>query len=249
MKIENLLEETKNLDWIEKIKFLAQNYKNITFSTSFSIEDQAIIDVIFKNNLNIEVFAIDTGRLPSATYKVWQETLKKYGKKIKAFYPDAKKIAEFVENKGINSFYDSVDLRHECCNIRKVEPLKKALSDKEIWISGIRRQHTQNRQDKDFFEFDSNLNIIKFYPVLDFSEEETWNYIKENEIPYNKLYDEGYKSIGCDPCSRAVADDEDPRAGRWWWESGDQECGLHMVNGKLVRVKKDNNAPFEDKKL
>ncbi len=235
MLVKNLLEETKDLNWIEKIKFLAKNYDNITLSTSFSIEDQVILDVIFKNDLNIEVFAIDTGRLPSATYEVWQETLNKYGKKIKAFYPDAKKIGEFVENNGINSFYETIALRHECCNIRKVEPLKKALIGKKIWISGVRKEHTKNRQDKDFFEFDASLNIIKFYPVLELNEEEIWKYIKENNVSYNRLYDEGYKSIGCDPCSRAVKEDEDLRSGRWWWENGDQECGLHMVNGKLVR--------------
>ncbi len=245
MQVKDLLTQTKNLNWQEKIKFVANNYNNITFSTSFSIEDQIITDVIFKNNLNIEVFAIDTGRLPKETHEVWQEVLTKYKGKIKAFCPDAKEIGEFVTNNGINSFYDSTDLRHKCCYIRKVMPLKKALKGKELWISGLRREHNLNRQDKEFFEVDAGLNIIKFYPVLELSEDQVFKYIKENNIPYNKLYDAGYKSIGCDPCSRAVKEGEDSRSGRWWWESNsDQECGLHMVDGKLTRVSKNNKDVF-----
>jgi len=239
MQVNKLLEETKTLNWQEKLEFLSKNYKNLTFSTSFSIEDQLILDFIFKNDLKVEVFAIDTGRLPNATYELWQEVLNKYQKPIKAFYPDANKIGQWVEQNGINSFYESVDLRHECCHIRKVEPLQRAIKGKEIWISGVRKEHTANRQDKEFFEFDSNLNIIKFYPLLDFSEDEVWQYIKKNNIPYNKLYDQGYTSIGCDPCSRAIKKGEDARSGRWWWENSDQECGLHMVDGRLVRAKKE----------
>lgn len=243
MELKNLLEQTRNLNWVEKLKFIANHQRKAAFSTSFSIEDQIITDVIFKNNLNIEVFTVDSGRLPNETHIVWQETLNKYGKKIKAFHPDAKAISEFVEKNGINPFYESVEMRHACCHIRKVEPLKIALKDQELWISGVRREHNLNRQDKDFFEFDSvNPHVMKFYPILDLIESEVWSYIKENNIPYNKLYDQGYKSIGCDPCSRAVSEGEDARAGRWWWENeGDKECGLHMANGKLVRVKKDQN--------
>lgn len=237
MEIKNLLEQTQNLNWIEKLKFLAQNYENVVFSTSFGIEDQIIADAIFQNDLNIETFAIDTGRLPNETYELWQEVVNKYRKPIKTYYPDSEKIAEFVQNKGINAFYNSTALRHECCHIRKVEPLNKALTGKKIWISGVRKEHNKNRQDKEFFEFDENLNIIKFYPVLEFTELEVFEYIKNHKIPYNKLYDKGYKSIGCAPCTRAVGLDEDARAGRWWWENeGDKECGLHMVNGKLVRA-------------
>ena len=236
LNLQNIIIDINNLTWQERLHFIAKNYQNITFSTSFSIEDQIICDEIFQNNLNIEVFAIDTGRLPSATYKLWQETLDKYQKTIKAFYPDAQKITDFVENDGINSFYNSLELRHKCCHIRKVEPLKKALKNKEIWISGVRKEHNLNRKDKNLLEFDESLDIIKFYPILDLNEDEIWGYIKKNNIPYNKLYNEGYKSIGCDPCSRAVKDGEDARSGRWWWESDNkQECGLHMVNGKLVR--------------
>ncbi len=242
LDISKIINNVENLTWQERLGFIAKNYKNITFSTSFSIEDQIICDEIFKNELNIEVFAIDTGRLPSETYELWQEVLDKYQKKINVFYPDADKIADFVKNKGINSFYNNLDLRLECCHIRKVEPLKKALNGKEIWISGVRKEHNINRESKNLLEFDKSLNIIKFYPILDLNEDEIWKYIKKNNIPYNKLYDEGYKSIGCDPCSRAVKDGEDARSGRWWWESDNkQECGIHMVNGKFVKSNNKKN--------
>lgn len=247
MQINQLITRTEDLNWVDKIKFVAQNCQNVTFSTSFSIEDQVIADVIFKNKLDITVFAIDTGRLPNLTYKVWQETLNFYQKDILAFYPNADKIANYVNKNGINAFYNDVELRHQCCNIRKVEPLKKALNGKELWISGLRKEHNLNRKDKDFFEFDANLNIIKFYPLLQLNEGEIWQYIKENNIVYNEIYDQGYKSIGCDPCSRAVREGEDARSGRWWWEdSGDQECGLHMVDGKLIRKPKETKKDMLD---
>jgi phosphoadenosine phosphosulfate reductase len=235
MKIEELIKQTKEISWQEKLKFVSSLEKKVIFSTSFSIEDQVILDFISKNNLKIEVFAIDTGRLPSATYTVWQESLEKYKAKIIAYYPDAAQIENFVKNKGINSFYQSEDLRHQCCNIRKVEPLKRALKNQELWVSGVRKEHSNLRDQKEFFEHDNNLNIDKFYPLLELSEDEVWDYINKNDIPYNKLYDQGYKSIGCDPCSRAINKGDDPRSGRWWWEEGNKECGLHMVDGKLVR--------------
>ena len=241
MKVKDLITKTKDMSWQEKLKFVCSAYNNIAFSTSFSIEDQAITDVIIKNKLEVEIFAIDTGRLPNQTYELWQETLEKYQSydcKIKAYYPDVEQLEKFVSQNGINPFYKSKELRLACCNIRKVEPLKRALKGKKIWISGVRKEHSVSRGDKEFFEYDDNLKIIKFYPLLEHSEEQVWQYIKENNIPYNKLYDQGYRSIGCDPCSRAVAKGEDIRAGRWWWEEETaKECGLHMVNGKLVRKK------------
>ena len=241
MDIKQLLEETKSLRWQDKILFIAKNGHNITFSTSFSIEDQIILKFIHKHQLPITIFTIDTGRLPNLTYKIWQETIEKYKVKIKAYYPDSVELSDFVNDNGVNSFYHSEDLRHKCCEIRKVNPLKKALKNKEIWISGIRRAHSSNRENKEFFEYDDNLDIVKFYPLLELNEEEVWNYIRKYGIIYNKLYDKGYRSIGCDPCSRAVTAEEDIRDGRWWWEANSKkECGLHIVNNKLVR--KNNNS-------
>ncbi len=230
--LQGLAMTTRDLNWQEKLVFLAKNYQNVTFSTSFSLEDQVILDFIAKNKLGIEIFTLDTGRLFKETYQVWQSSLEKYGLKIKVFYPNQDEIASFVEQNGINAFYDSVDLRKKCCAIRKVEPLKRALKNKEIWISGIRKGHSETRSDKDFFEVDEGLGVLKFYPLLDFSEKELWDYIDKNEVPFNSLYKKGFKSIGCQPCSRVVSLGEDDRAGRWWWENGNgngnkKECGLH----------------------
>lgn len=227
MNLDQILQQTQNLNWQERLRFVSENFSNVTFSNSFSIEDQVIFDFIAQNNLNIEVFTLDTGRLPKEAYAVWQSSLEKYDVKIKPYYPQAETLQDFIEEKGINPFYETVELRKKCCFLRKVEPLKRALQGKEIWISGLRKEHSDSRGNKDFFEKDDALNLIKFYPILDLSEDELWDYIKENRVPFNRLYKQGYKSIGCDPCSRAINEGDDVRAGRWWWESSGKECGLH----------------------
>ncbi|MFT5703763.1 MAG: phosphoadenosine phosphosulfate reductase, partial [Rickettsiales bacterium] len=211
----------------ENLKEIAQLFDNATFSTSFSLEDQIITHFIDKNKLPIEVFTLDTGRLFKETYDVWQKTLDIYSLKIETFYPNAEKIGSFVSKNGINSFYNSKDLRISCCNIRKVEPLGRALKGKDLWISGLRAGHSSSRGDKDLIEKDQNLNITKFYPLLNLSDEQVWSYLKENNVPFNKLYDSGFTSIGCAPCTRAIEKGEDARAGRWWWEESNKECGLH----------------------
>jgi phosphoadenosine phosphosulfate reductase len=234
MKYDELLTETKNLSWKKKLKLVGK-LENVIFSTSFSLEDQIITNFIAENKLNIEIFTIDTGRLFNETYDIWQGVLDKYDVVIDAYYPDGNKLQEFVKNKGINSFYESKDLRLSCCNIRKVEPLKRALKNKNIWISGVRKDHSEGRLGKNFFERDGNLNITKFYPLLDMKKDELWDVIKRDNIPYNCLYDKNFDSIGCSPCSR----EGKGREGRWWWEDGHKECGLHLENGKLIRSKND----------
>lgn len=229
MELNHILQETKGKTWQEKLKLAAEKFQNITFASSFSIEDQVITDFIATNNLPIEIFTIDTGRLPPETYNVWQSTLRKYNIKIAAYYPDAQEISEFVNDKGINPFYESKELRLNCCEIRKIKPLKKALKGKNLWISGLRKEHSAARFDKDFFETDNALNLIKFYPILDLSEDELWEIIHENSIPFNQLYRSGYRSIGCAPCTRAIGKEDEVRAGRWWWEEDQKkECGLHQ---------------------
>lgn len=231
MKIDKILNDTKHLHWQEKLLYIAKKFSEITFSTSFGIEDQVIHDFIARKNLQFVIFTIDTGRLPSETYEVWHRNLNKYEKKISVFYPQNEQLENFVNSNGINGFYNSKDLRLKCCEIRKIEPLSRALKGKKIWISGLRREHSLDRSQKNFFEYDNNYNLIKFYPLLDLRLNDVWNYIKENNVPYNKLYDKGYKSIGCAPCSRATEEHEDIRAGRWWWESDShKECGLHLRN-------------------
>jgi phosphoadenosine phosphosulfate reductase len=221
-------QQTKNLTWQEKLEFVAKNFDGVTFSSSFSIEDQVITDFIAEKNLPIEIFTLDTGRLPQETYDVWQRTLEKYSLKISVFYPDADEISSFVNREGINAFYQSKELRLNCCEIRKIKPLQRALQGKNLWISGLRKEHSNARATKDFFEKDGALNLIKFYPLLEISEEELWQKIQQKNIPFNRLYKSGYRSIGCAPCTRAISAGEEIRAGRWWWEDDSKkECGLH----------------------
>lgn len=242
--INIIIDKLKNLNIKERIKFLLQDNK-IFFSTSFGIEDQYLTHIIAENNFKVDIFTLDTGRLHEETYKTWQSTVNKYKIKINAYYPHRAEIGEFVNEFGINSFYESKDLRLKCCGIRKVQPLEDAIDNYKnsgfnIWISGLRAEQSKERAEKQIIEYAPSHNIYKFYPLLDVKEVEIIDIVKKNTIVYNELYDRGFKSIGCEPCTRAILEGEDPRAGRWWWEEADQkECGLHMVNGKLTRIKKD----------
>lgn len=244
--IEKLTEQIQNKSLIEQFEFLAKEFKGrIAFSTSFGQEDQIISDIILKNNIDIEIFTLDTGRMFEETYKVWNITNKKYNTKIRAYFPDKDEVEKMIREKGIYSFYDSIENRKECCNIRKVYPLTRALKDIDLWITGLRSEQSVTRTDLHLFEKNETFNVIKFNPLKDWTFDDVLNYLKENNVPYNELHDKGYLSIGCAPCTRAVKEGEDIRAGRWWWESKDKkECGLH------VDVKKENgNLKFESKKI
>ena len=198
------------------------------FTTSFGMEDQVITDMIFRNNINIAVVTLDTGRLFEETNKVFSRTVEQYKKLIVAYYPNGEELQKFITEKGPNSFYESVENRKMCCYIRKVEPLGRALSGMQCWITGLRASQSQNREDLQFFEWDADFSIIKFNPLLKWSLEDCRNYVNANHVPYNILHDKGFVSIGCAPCTRAIQDGEDFRAGRWWWESNSKkECGLH----------------------
>jgi len=206
-----------------------QNEK-LTFSTSLSAEDQVITDIIFRNDLDIDVFTLDTGRMFPETYTTFQKTLDKYQKSIKVYFPDTNEVEKLMTEKGAYSFYDSVENRKQCCEIRKVKPLKRALQGKTIWITGIRSEHSQNRTEMQKIEWDAANIITKIHPLLHWSNDEVWTYIKANNVPYNGLHEKGFISIGCQPCTRAVNEGEDFRAGRWWWEdTSKKECGLHIV--------------------
>jgi phosphoadenosine phosphosulfate reductase len=201
----------------------------VTFSTSFSYEDQVITHKILSNNLPIKIFTLDTGRLFPETYSVWRATNEKYDTHIKAYYPDSLLIEDYVSKKGPNAFYESIENRKECCHIRKVIPLKRALKDNAVWITGLRAQHSADRHDMPQIEWDEGNNIIKYHPILHWTTEEVKQYINDNDIPYNILHDKGFVSIGCAPCTRAIRPGEDFRAGRWWWEDNSKkECGLHV---------------------
>jgi len=204
---------------------------NAVFSTSFGIEDQVITHMLAEEKSNISIFTLDTGRLFPETYYVWNRTLDLYNLEIKAFYPNSEAVEELLSKKGPSSFYNSVEDRKECCHIRKIEPLKRAIEGCQVWITGIRAEQSQNRDQMEFIEWDEVNQIIKIHPLYNWTLEEVEKYLKNNFVPYNPLHDKGFISIGCQPCTRAVQDGEDFRAGRWWWEDkSKKECGLHVTH-------------------
>ncbi|HAN00152.1 MAG TPA: phosphoadenylyl-sulfate reductase [Marinilabiliales bacterium] len=228
-KIDRFNDKVQSLDTLGALRFLANEANGkIVFTTSFGYEDQVITDLIFRNNLPFEVVTLDTGRLFKETYKVYSQTLDTYKKPIKVYFPQATSVEEMMTAKGPFSFYDSTANRQECCHIRKVEPLNRALQGVGFWITGIRAEQSPNRQGMTYFELDSHRQIIKFNPLLHWTLEQVIQYIKDNHVPYNVLHDKGFVSIGCEPCTRAIQPGEDFRAGRWWWENNSKkECGLH----------------------
>ena len=224
-----LAQELHPLSIVERLQLLATRFEGkIVFSTSFGIEDQAIAHLIFANNIPIRVFTLDTGRNFQETYSTWQRTLDRYKKNIDVYFPQNQLVEKLLTEKGANSFYESVENRKECCYIRKIEPLNRALKNQQIWVTGIRAEQSPNRQDMTDLEWDAGHQLIKFHPIFDWSFEQVQTYIRENNIPYNALHDKGFVSIGCAPCTRAIREGEDFRAGRWWWEDASKkECGLH----------------------
>lgn len=220
---------TTGLNPVEALTKLAELFPGeVIFSTSFGWEDQVISHMIFANNLPIKVFTLETGRLFRETYSVWAATMNRYQKPIHAYYPNNELLEEMVSKKGPNSFYESVENRKECCGIRKIEPLKRALKGNKIWITGIRAEQSVNRHDMHDLEWDEQNQLVKFHPIFSWTLDEVKAYVKQYNIPYNSLHDKGFPSIGCMPCTRAVAEGEDFRAGRWWWEDqSKKECGLH----------------------
>ncbi len=199
----------------------------VVFSSSLGQEDQVLTDVIFKNNLPIRIFTIDTGRLFNETYELLDRTNARYKKNIQVYFPEATDVEEFVVNKGINSFYESVNNRKECCHIRKVKPLNRALKGADVWITGLRAEQSNNRHDMPMIEWSEEKKLYKFNPLIKWTYAEMIDYINKFNVPYNRLHDKGFISIGCAPCTRAVEPGEDARAGRWWWETSQKECGLH----------------------
>ena len=199
-------------------------------ASSFGAEDAVIIDMMFNINPESRLFTLDTGRLPQETYDVMDEVRKRYNTKIEVLFPDAKEVEEMVNDKGMNLFYDSEENRKLCCAIRKVHPMNKMLKTLDGWIAGLRKDQNKNRSDAKMLEIDEmHDDIVKVNPIINWTYDQTWDYIKKNNCPYNKLLDQGYPSIGCEPCTRPIKIGEDVRAGRWWWENDtNKECGLHM---------------------
>jgi phosphoadenosine phosphosulfate reductase len=228
-EIIQLTGEIQSLSQEDALLLLAQRYSgSAVFSTSFSTEDQVITHLIAQQQLPVTVFTLDTGRLFPETYSVWSRTLEFYGIGITAYYPDTNAIETFVQEKGPNAFYESIELRQNCCRIRKVEPLKRALAGKKLWITGLRREHSPERKNLNVLEWDAAKRILKYHPLLEWTTAAVKDFVNKNAIPYNPLHDKGFVSIGCAPCTRAAREGEDLRAGRWWWEdTSKKECGLH----------------------
>jgi phosphoadenosine phosphosulfate reductase len=217
----------------EAIKLVTEWFPHgVVFSSSLGQEDQVLTDIIFRNDLPVKVFTLDTGRLFNETYDLLERTLARYKKPVHVYFPGAEDVEEFVATKGINGFYESVENRKLCCHIRKVKPLKRALAGAEVWITGLRAEQSANRHEMPMIEWEADRQLYKFNPLIRWTYDEMIAYIKKHNVPYNPLHDKGFISIGCAPCTRAVEPGEDARAGRWWWETSQKECGLHVAEVK-----------------
>jgi phosphoadenosine phosphosulfate reductase len=225
----NVLERSRHLHLTDFLRFLTGKFDRIAFSTSLGMEDQVISHHIFSNDLPIRVFTLDTWRMFDETYEVLEATRRRYGKPIEVYHPDRAAVERLEAEKGKFSFYESVENRKECCYIRKVEPLRRALANTQVWITGLRAEQSANRRQLDISEWDNANGVMKVHPIIDWSWEDLLAEVKRHDIPYNPLHNKGFVSIGCAPCTRAIREGEDFRAGRWWWEeSSKKECGLHQ---------------------
>lgn len=236
-KTNKLLEDKTALDII-KWTYKTFDKEHVKTSTSFGAEGMVLIHLLINTVENPKIFTIDTGRLFQSTYEVWQEIVDKYKINIEAFFPESKDISELVGAAGPNLFYKSVENRKKCCYVRKVKPLQKALDGTQAWISGIRRSQSDSRANVKIVSYSEAHNCYKIAPLAKWSEENVWEYIRNNGVPYDKHHDKGYFTIGCAPCTRPVRPAEDIRSGRWWWEKKQhKECGIHIENGKIIQKK------------
>lgn len=228
--ITHLNQKFEGLNLIKAFEMLSlENFKTPAFSTSFGLEDQVLTHHIFSHKHPIKVFTLDTGRLFEETYEVFNATQRKYDLPIITYFPEYHDIEKLLYTKGPFSFYNSVEDRKECCHLRKVKPLQRSLQGVDLWITGLRAEQSNTRQQLSMFQYDDAFGLIKFNPLAYWTLESVETYIKEHKVPQNKLHRKGYLSIGCAPCTRAIRPGEDIRAGRWWWESSKKECGLHQA--------------------
>lgn len=222
------------LKWL---RAAARDFSPVVFASSLGAEDMVLTDLIWRNALDIGIFTLDTGRLPAETYDLIAATERHYGRRLDIQHPEHAVVADFAATHGVNGFHDSVAARKACCHARKVEPLRRRLAGKKAWVAGLRAEQAATREGLRPIAYDFTFDLVKFSPLAEWSEREVWAYIETHGVPYNALHDRRYPSIGCAPCTRAVQPGEDIRAGRWWWESpATRECGLHVVEGRLVKV-------------
>ena len=229
-KVEEINNILINKSAEEVISYFDKNFPGrIALASSMGAEDQVLTHMIRNINKDIRIFTLDTGRLFPETYDLIQKTRKKYGMTIEVFFPEKEEVEKMVNSKGINLFYESIENRKLCCNIRKKEPIKRALKGLDAWICGLRKDQSLDRFLTKLVEWDEVNGLMKVNPLVKWSSKDVWSYIKENEIPYNLLHEKGFPSIGCQPCTRATKEGEDFRTGRWWWEEKEKkECGLHQ---------------------
>lgn len=227
--IKSFNKQMKGKSATEVISFFLDKYQHkIAFASSMGAEDQVITHLIANISKPIRVFTLDTGRLFPETFDLIDKTQKRYKIDLEVYFPKSSEVQDMVNSKGINLFYESIDNRKQCCNIRKIEPLQRALKEIHVWICGLRKEQSPTRTEMQVVEWDSFNNLLKINPLIDWTEKEIWDYINKYSIPYNTLHDKGFNSIGCQPCTRAIIEGEDSRAGRWWWENSEtKECGLH----------------------
>ncbi|WP_434633493.1 phosphoadenylyl-sulfate reductase [Chromobacterium sp. CV08] len=232
MSLESKLAATTAL-----LKTVAVEHPDAVLANSYGAEDMVLTDLIAGLGLPLESFSLDTGRLPAETYDLMQRAAERYPHHpVRVYFPETAAVEQYVNFHGINGFYQSVELRKSCCQVRKLEPLKRALAGRSAWIVGLRRQQSPTRQDLVDKEYDADNGLLKFSPLLDWTEADVWQYLRERQVPYNALHDKHYPSIGCAPCTRAISVGEDVRAGRWWWENPEtKECGLHAKSSPLPR--------------
>jgi len=228
--IPALNERFKDASPEEVLAYVLKEFKDrIALSSSLSIEDQALTKMIVDIDKSTRIFTLDTGRLFPETYQLIDRTNLTYDIKIEVFFPDYREVQRMVREEGINLFYNSIESRHRCCAIRKLEPLKRAFKGLDAWICGLRHEQSVTRKNMQLIEWDDQHDIVKVNPLINWTEQQVREYIHDHHVPYNKLFDKGYPSIGCEPCTRAVKPGDDPRSRRWWWEAPDKrECGLHQ---------------------
>ncbi|MBS0587404.1 MAG: phosphoadenylyl-sulfate reductase [Proteobacteria bacterium] len=213
-----------------------RDFSPVAFANSLGAEDMVLTDIIDRHQLAIEMFSLDTGRLPQETYDLMQIVRERYKTPLRIYFPNVKQVEAYIAEHGVNGFYDSIELRKACCHIRKVEPLRRALQGKRAWVTGIRSEQASTRSNLKVSAYDMDNRMQKVNSLLDWSNAEVWEYLKHYDVPYNKLHDKFYPSIGCAPCTRAITPGEDIRSGRWWWEAPEtKECGLHT--SKVVPIK------------
>ena len=234
--VQDLRRQVAGRSALETLAYVAETFpEKAVFSTSFGLEDQVVSHLIFTHNLPIQVFTLDTGRNFQETYSTWNKTLLKYERPIATYFPQQASAEKLLLAKGPNSFYESVAARKECCGIRKVAPLARALAGQQAWLTGIRAEQSANRQEMHPAEWDASHQLVKVHPLFDWTWAQCWDFVHEHSIPFNPLHQQGFVSIGCAPCTRAVAVGEDFRAGRWWWEDQSaKECGLHDTTAGIV---------------